>query len=329
METRKRAKVATGIAILLVLFVSGCNKSSGTSTDSSQASGSGADYFPLSGNQTLSGKVTYQVVAYDSTGQVTGSYAVTGQDMKGYIGAPVTSGNIQGYPLYGYAQDGKTLMPSEVTAVQQNQSVVFVAQPGQNITMLPKDLSVGTEWVANPFSPPDEQLTLKITEVKPSYVNSAGSTYSDVIVVSASFSDSLVTPNDYRYDGGSSYWYSYHDTTFVEIVAGVELYFARGIGLVEATLSHYDVTDRSSWSDSSYNTYNSPQLQISSGTNYQRTVATGSLGRTDLSNAGIAQNTVEIPAPVRDIRKPAKKIRLLDLLFPKFGVRAIHHRLSH
>ncbi len=323
MGTKKLEMMAGAILISFFALVSGCNKSSGTSPDNPPVAGSGADYFPLSGNQTLSGKVTYQAVAFDSSGKVTGSYAITGQDVKGYVGTSVPAGDMQGYPLYGYSQDGKTLMPSAVVAAEQNQSVVLFEQPGQNIVMLPKDLSVGTEWVANPFSPPDQQLTLKITGSKSSYANSAGSTYSDVIVVNASYLDSAVTPSDYRYDG-TDYWYSYRDTSYSRIDASLDMYFAKGVGLVDVKVSKYDMVSIASWIDSSYNSYLNPPLQVTSGKNYARTVLSGSLGRTDSPGASVAQSRDDAPANAPIVVRTPKKMRLIDLLFPGLKSQAVN-----
>jgi len=328
MIKTKNYQMAIGRIFIFVFAISyGCSNNSSTGPGSSQVSGKGSDYFPLTGNQTVSGKVTYQEVVYDSTGKVRESYAATNQDVHGYIGLAVFIDGLQGYPLYGYAKDGKTLVPSNVVAAEDSQTVVLFTQAGQNVILLPKNLDVGTKWIANPFSPVNQQVTLKVTDSQSSYNNSAGKTYSNVIKVNAAYSDSVTTPHNESYYS-NTYWYSWHETSFAKITADVDIYFAKGVGLVDVKVNQYDGIFRYSIVDSNYSIYRNPPLQVSYYKDYTRTVISATCGRTDSPTGNIAGKGAQNSLYGVNVEKAPKKINLMDILFGKHKVlpQSLHMR---
>jgi hypothetical protein len=254
--------------LVLLLLLGGCDKTSSTGPGDTASTGSGSDYFPLTGNQTMTAKATGQTVAYDSLGNVMQIQAVSQQSVKGFIGSSVAVGGTQSYPLYSFSTDGTTMNATKAFVAHDNGSVVGFssgASLAQYITALPADLKVGTTWVANPSDLPGRQFTLKVVDNKSSYTNSAGKTYSDVIKVKAAYSDSTVSV--------SSQDTSWSYTTFQKTNINVDICFAKGIGLVDVQVNQYE----SIYKYSGYYSFGTKYYFSS----YNRTVTSGTIGRTN------------------------------------------------
>jgi hypothetical protein len=264
MKTHLTQILLAGIIFILLGYL-GCNKdSSPTSDGSTTPSGSGSDYFPLTGNQTIIGKATGQSVTYDSLGNVVESQAVSQQEVKGYIGTAILVGGMQAYPLYGFNKDGTTTTATKSFLAQNNQAIVGFSggtSIAQLATALPAEIKIGTTWIANPYDSPRKQVTLQITDSKSSYTNSAGKVYSDVIKVNCVVSDSTSDISS-----GSGWYYNYSTKTKVN----VDIYFAKGVGLVDVQINQYETTYKYlyNWSGYYYSFYG-------------RNATSGTIGRTN------------------------------------------------
>jgi hypothetical protein len=268
MKTRLR-QLLLAVLLSLLLFNWGCNKNTSTGpNDNASISGSGSDYFPLTGNQIIIGKATGQSVTYDSLGNVVESQSVSQQEEKGYIGAAVLVGGMQSYPLYSYNKDGTTTIATKTFIAQNNQAIVGFSGSSsiaQLVTALPAEINIGTTWIANPSDSPNKQVTLRITDSKSSYTNSTGIVYSNVIKVNGVLSDS--TSNVSSGSGWS--YYSLNKTK-----ANVDIYYAKGVGLIDVQINQYEITQKY-WEYYSYSGYN---YYWSS---YYRTATSGTIGRTN------------------------------------------------
>jgi hypothetical protein len=267
MKTRLSRLLLIG-QVSLLLFYLGCDKKSSTGpNDTPSAAGSGSDYFPLTGNQTLIGKATGQSVTYDSLGNVVQSQAVSQQEVKGFIGPAIVVGGMQSYPLYSFNNNGTTTTFAKSYIAQSNQSIVGFAAGTANvqfITALPAEIKVGTTWIANPSDVPGKQVTLQVVDSKSSYTNSAGKTYSNVIKVNTAFTDSISTTTS---DSTSSF------TLIQKTKVNVDIYFAKTIGLVDVQINQFESIYKYSGSYSFgvryYFSY------------YSRTTVSGTIGRTN------------------------------------------------
>ncbi len=329
MKAKIYKMAVSGILISFLLVNFGCKKNSSTGNDNSQISGNGSDYFPLTGNEIYAGRATYQFTTYDSTGKPVENQTAAGQEVKGYTGNAQIAAGLQVYPLYYYGKDTITSESAGIALAQSNQSLIAMevwtswtgqlTTSGQFVTLLPADIAMGTQWVANPSSPLREQVTLKITESKSTYTNSAGETYSNVIGVSASYSDSTTSSDSNSwYDYAGNYWSS-HSAEFTSLKSNGEVYFAKGVGIVDVKINQLESVDKWTEVDSEYfyNTYPyRPRLPWDTVySSYSRVVGSGSCGRTDSPSGSIAQKGAQNSLRGVKVEKAPKKINLLDLLF--------------
>lgn len=116
----------------------------------------------------------------------------------------------------------------------------------QSEELIPKNLSVGQEWAVG--GPTMCDITLQ--EHLNQFTAGDGQSYSDVLKFSANYLDStVIIPNDYYYG---------------EVYKGkATLFFAKGIGLVEADISDYEHIKF--WRDFSGNNLYIPYHEMSSG----------------------------------------------------------------
>jgi hypothetical protein len=268
MKTHVSLFLLIGLLSML-MFSWGCNKDSTTApTDTASISGSGSDYFPLTGNQTIIGKATGQTVIYDSLGNIVQSQAISQQQVKGYIGTATTVGGLQAYPLYSYQSDGTTLSSTNSFIAQNSQAIVGFgsnASISQLVTALPAELKVGKTWTANPTDPLNKEVTLQIVANKTTYTNSAGQTYSNVIDVNATMSDSTLTTTNYYYGPG----FNYSIVSIIKKKVNADIYFAKGIGFVDIQLNQYEEMEKDTYGG------------LFSGSYYSRKSTTGTLGRSN------------------------------------------------
>jgi len=323
MKSKISRAAISGILFSFIVFYFGCNKNSSTGPDDSQVIGSGSDYFPLTGNQTISGEADYQYLNYDSIGNITDNQMAVNQEVKMQIGLATTVGGVQAYPLYGYKQDGKTLISSNVVVAQDSKSIVAFETIGNKFTVLPADIKLGTKWIANPFAPQIDQVTLQITDSKSSYTNSADKTYSNVLKVSIAYSDSATVPYSWSYNSGSD-WYSCCETDFVKIAANADIYFAKGTGIIDVRMNNFEAIDRWAIVDSSYyqNWWNGSSyvdtLMVAYYKGYERITAQALLGRMDAPGDGsiVAQDEKMHPLKgTNELKAEKGKSNFIDFLF--------------
>lgn len=334
MKTRISEAIKAGILLLFIVFNFGCNKSSTTSPGDIEVSGSGSDYFPLAGDQTISWTGAYQFVGYDSTGKTIGGQSVPNQPLKGYIGAATTLGGTQAYPIYGYSQDGTNMSSTGLLLGQNNGSIVVLESAGEEVTLLPADLQVGTKWVANPFSQQRDQMTMEIAGGKSSYANSAGKTYSNVIEVKLSFSDSIVSNNHDSYDYGTG-WYSYHQTESTQLTTKASMYFAKGVGLVDLKVDQFEAVDEWVAVDSNYsqNYWNGyayvDTLMVTGSSGYEKLTGSATLGMTDSHQGGsVAQPSIQNRlSKISASRTKNFKQSLIEFLFGNHE--PLHENIRH
>jgi hypothetical protein len=316
MQKKKFVTLAVAILVFCLMLNFGCDKDSNTGPAGSVLIGFGSDYFPLKGAQTIYGKGEYQVMEYDSTGRIIQSHAEADLIGKGYIG-PQT--NVAGLPchfLYGYHQNGE-IEYSNVAMVNYNQSVIAFQQPDQICTILPSEIVIGAKWIINPFVPLYQQVTAQIMDFRPSYTNSAGEKFSNVIRIRIMYFDSATTPHYYYYSYGNKGWQSYCDTTYEEVNVNVDIYFAKGVGPVDIKVNQIDGT-RKFWRVDS--TYSSSTLNVQYYKRYFKIGVLGKCGRIEAPDGnGIRPYSLDM----MNVKKATRKISLTELLFG--SDKSMHH----
>ena len=262
MKTHLTRILLAGIIFILLCCV-GCKKDSGpAANDTATLSGSGSDYFPVANNQTFIGKATGQSISYDILGNVMQSQSINQQEVKGWMGGATTVAGMQAYPLFALNTNGTTSSSSSSFIAQSNQGILGLlgSTTIQTVTVIPAEISIGTKWIVNPSDPLHKQISLQITDSKSSYTNSTGKTYSNVIKVNGVLSDST-----------SETWNGWISYLIITVKKGsADLYFAKGIGLVDIQLNNYEEKEIYYYGSTS----GVPAF-------YNRTIRSGTLGKTN------------------------------------------------
>lgn len=257
-----KSKVISGLLIVcisVVVFYS-CSKDSSNPTDPSNFSAKGTDYFPISSGKILSGVISGSTTVYDSLGKVTAFDQLNNQTFSGSIGASTVIRNMTANPIY-FNERNSSQLGGYIT--NNNGEIIGFDKSfnSPTIILLPSDLKIGKEWIANPQSPVNAQIKFKLTEVLNNFTNSAGKTFQTTINILVSYKDST---------GGTEYYYGYPYKWYEKTSFNGNLYLSKGVGIVGVRLNDYE--------DIIKENYNSNSYRIN---NYKKTKANGSIGIMD------------------------------------------------
>ena len=217
------------LALFMALASCSSNSSPGSNNVSPSSTVTGADYLPASDNTTLTAHVNGAVTHVDINGRLT-SRDEYDQDWKLGIGSIQTHKGQSVRPIFGFDASGNpTIGGNPVGYGGSLNSEVF----GMNrfdpdkATILPKTITVGQSWTPAFVLP--IQCQAKAVQHFAQFTATDGTSYSDVIQVFVSYFDSSFQANT-----------SFADTSIIKYAANADLYFANGVGLVEADVHNYE-----------------------------------------------------------------------------------------
>ncbi len=229
-------------AFLSFLLFASCSNNSSTGSNNNTNSGTainGGAYVSLSDNLQILSHIKGNVTSYDDSGNVdrVDGYDRDFQGMfgsqqvyRGLIGRPVSWLNSNSQEQGTTALVGSTADTGEVYGFN-----IFYQNSSQMAIILPQNLIVGQTWEPCAAVEPIQCL-LTLKQRMNTYTNTGGTTYSDVLQVYATYLDSS--------GGGSA-----GDYRVVKTVGAANLYFARGLGIVEGDIINYEELDSSNFTN--------------------------------------------------------------------------------
>jgi hypothetical protein len=191
----------------------------------------GVAYFPTEENTRMTGHITGTSYDLDKNGNVTETNQGDGDDNWGQIGFITTRNGLTVHPFFGLnnAGSGDFLNHGNPVGYGGLLDSAFIAfdeltqNPNNIIMVLPKILTVGQSWNPAP-SGSGIQSEAKLVGHLSQFTTKGGTSFNDVIHVYFTGLDSsgvyLVNETKYSVDA--------------------DLYFANGIGVVEADVNHYE-----------------------------------------------------------------------------------------
>lgn len=245
------------IIIIIIIFSNlGCKNQSNNPLSPSNFTGSGQDYLPVIANKQLSIKVTASSTQYDSLGRVTDMQQIAGQTFKGYFGSMTFLKNMNATPVFGFDNNDNSHIIGYYSNSNGNILGTNNDPSGTIVTLLPNELKINDEWVANPQSPANQQIKIKLKEALDNYTNSAGNSYSNVINLSITLNYTDSTNNHIN-----GYYYSY-----TKQAANINLYLAKGIGIIGSTLNFEEIIKYNEvYNGNSYSSYSRIELNGTAG----------------------------------------------------------------
>jgi len=243
------------ICISLLIFQA-CQKDSDNPTSSSNLSGKGTDYLPISSGKLLSAKVSGTTSDYDSLGNVTDFTQVNNQTYTCSIGASTVIRNMISYPIYYYNNNNRSTLGGYLS--NDNDEIIGFTKSYNDPEgiILPSELTIGKEWIVNPQSPPAKQIKAKYLESFDSFTNSTGNSYKNVINIHIAFIDSTNSKN---------YFSNGYNITYLKTIIDANIYLAQGIGIIGAKLNNSEQISKTNYKWGTY-TYNYYKRQITTGT---------------------------------------------------------------
>ncbi|RJQ65092.1 MAG: hypothetical protein C4517_00670 [Stygiobacter sp.] len=230
-------KEVVSLAILICIssfYFYSCSKDSSSPTSSSNFSGKAVDYFPISSGKIINMRIQAGSTVFDSLGNATNFTQINNESYSCTLGGSTVVRNMNANPLFGSYNNSSTLLG--YFAILNGDIIGFShSSSDPTATILASDLTIGKEWVANPQSPFNRQVKVKLIEALNNYTNSAGQSFNNVINLYISYKDSSNEYHSFSY--GSEQKYS-------KIVVDANLYFAKGIGIVGAKLNNSDQTKK-------------------------------------------------------------------------------------
>ncbi len=242
-----RTKIFHLLFIFIIALFSfyGCKKDESNPVNNSNFSAEGSDYLPVTSGKILNVKVSGSTTVYDSLGSVISFTQISDENYNGTIGALVFIRNMNANPIFGNDK-GKSNLICYIS--NNNGEIVGFYKNSQNFIILPSELTIGKEWIANPQSPVNEQIRVKLVETLNSFTNSAGKVFQNIINLSVTSIDSLGGTNYYN-DGSSYIWY------YKKLLNG-NIYLSKGIGIIGIKLNAYEETEKGNYSTlGEYNYY--------------------------------------------------------------------------
>jgi hypothetical protein len=217
------------IALIAILAFASCKSNSSTALNGNTSGNlNGADYFPLVDNTLFTGHVTGASTDFDINGNITEIDSVD-HDYQAVLGLVGSHDGLTMYPLFAFDDNGSETNngnPVGFGGILDSSVIALDASTpnAQNAaTILPKILTVGQTWTPAPLSS-TTQCQGKLVEHLAQFTSKGGTPYNDVIHVLATYLDSSGTKLiDER-----------------KLSVNADLYFANGIGLVEADINNYE-----------------------------------------------------------------------------------------
>jgi hypothetical protein len=222
------------VTLIALMALASCSNNSGTGSTGSNNNGGGstlygANYLPLVDNTTLTGHVIGTMTHLDTNGNITSTEEVD-QDWNAAIGFIESHNGRSVRPIYGFDKNGNKVnygrpvgyggsLDSEVFAM--NHITTDAA------TILPKTISVGQTWTPAASALPI-QCHAKLVQHLSQFTAKDGTSYSDVLQVFVSYLDSSFAIRQFNWSQANKY------------AASTDLYFANGVGLVEADIHSYE-----------------------------------------------------------------------------------------
>jgi hypothetical protein len=222
------------IALIATLALASCKTTtspgSNNNTPDTGTSVYGANYLPLVDNTMMSSHLTGTSYYFDRNGNVTETNQFD-NDQRGDIGFVTTRNGLTVHPLFGFDGPGPNDFSNHGNPVGYGGFLngAFIAldqstQDPNNIgTVLPKVLTVGQSWNGAPAGS-NIQCQGKFVEHFSQFTTKGGTSFTDVIHIYATYLDSSGIPliNERKYSGGA------------------DLYFANGIGIIEADMNYME-----------------------------------------------------------------------------------------
>lgn len=237
------------VSILLVNF--GCSNNSGPgangNTTSNTGISTGADYLPLVANALWTGHVTGSEEFLDQDGNVYRSDE-TDADYKTNLGALQTRNGRSMHSVFAFDKNGVIANDGAALGYEglSNGEIIawnrFNNGANDSALILPQTLSIGLTWNPAP-EVPTVRCQATLVQHFSQYSNKGGISYNDVIQVHVSYIDSSSYYDTISYLDSSSYT-TFYDTIVNRSSVNGDLYFANGIGIVEADIPSYDSYER-------------------------------------------------------------------------------------
>jgi len=254
LRTQGIKKMKLSFAFLAFLLFASCSNitTPGSSNNNSNGGQFGADYLPLTDNTVWTGHVTGSAQYLDANGNVTQTDEVD-QDYSAALGFVETRAGKSVYPLILSDKHGSQtvgyggILDSEVFGLNE-----FSNDAEDAATILPRVLTVGQTWTPAPEALPI-QCQAKLVQRLAQFTTKGGTPYNEVIQVFATYLDSTSQFNQY-------------DSTMTKYSANADLYFANGVGLVEADVHSVDYIEFDIYGGTYYDFYHT----ISGGTVWRK-----------------------------------------------------------
>ena len=217
------------------MTLASCSNNSGTGSTGSNNNGGGAtmygaNYLPLADNTTLTGHVTGTMTYLDTSGNITRTDEVD-QDWNAASGFIESHNARSVHPIYGFDAHGqKTNRGKPVGYGGSIDSEVFAMNQFNSdaATILPKIITIGQTWTPAASALPI-QCKAKAVQHLAQFTAKDGTSYSDVLQVFVTYLDSSYSSLDFGI---------YVNTN--KYSASTDLYFANGVGLVQADIHSYE-----------------------------------------------------------------------------------------
>jgi hypothetical protein len=211
------------VSILLVNF--GCSNNSGPGANGNNSIGTttydAGPYLAFSDNETFTGHLKGTINYLDTAGKVTETDQID-QHSSETIGALSNHDGVEGRAIY-YFPSGFQRLIGYIGYATDTSNVMGSRQVGyyggyESEEIIPQNLTIGEEWAIGGPTACDITLQDHLNQ----YTASDGKSYSDVLKFTTNYLDS------------GSYYYA-------DVYKGHGiLFFARGVGLVEADIPNYE-----------------------------------------------------------------------------------------
>jgi hypothetical protein len=210
----------------MLLASQGCSSDSSNDPQPVPADLVAEDYIDQGDNILWLARAKWTVKTFDDNGNETG-VDQSEANCKATIGATTQVGGFTVRPLLVYDEDGDINGggPIGYIALFNGNLSFMTIRDYEVITALPKELKDGKTWTPYTNVHPSMQSLFKVAAHFPTFTNTAGKTYSNVLKTSHTYSDAVIW--------GNSKHGELHDTNF-------DIYFAKGIGPIEIVVNKFD-----------------------------------------------------------------------------------------
>jgi hypothetical protein len=216
------------LILVTIVSLNGCDRSD-SSNDPQEIPADlvASDYMDPEDNLLWQGLIKGAITTFDSLGKVVGvdEFETTG---KATLGVKQVIDGFTVRPIYAYNNKGSVTGrgPLAFLGLIDDNISVMVQGDHEIVTALPRQLKTGKEWLPVAQIPRTVESTFKILSHLPTFTNSAGKKYNDVIRTSLTYSDEI------------SWWM--RNVHGLQHECEAEVYYAKGIGPVEFVVSKFD-----------------------------------------------------------------------------------------